>query len=62
MKASELIARLHQAIADHGDLPVSVEDGLDPSDLQVAEVVELVYEREAFLGYRDMVSPTLQIR
>lgn len=32
MKASELISKLQELIEKHGDLPVSTEDGYDPSE------------------------------
>jgi len=45
MIASELIVELQRAIKQHGDFPVVVEDGLDPSDYMEARRVELEHGR-----------------
>jgi hypothetical protein len=40
MKASELIQQLVAKIAEHGDLPVTAQDGMDPSDDSLVQEVE----------------------
>ncbi len=42
MKASEVIAALRKLVEQHGDLPVKVHDGLEPSDLVSASEVRAV--------------------
>ncbi len=45
MKATELISALQELVDTHGDLPVTVYDGLDPVDRTTLTSLELSFKR-----------------